>query len=180
MCPSCLFDIYIATCIATYIRILYVRNYIAMYVHTYLHAYVHTYTYVRSYVCTYIILILEYIHSCKFVCNIPEQFDCAAAASELKSQLSTLIHLNYDSMKHSLFAEGVITNKERRIIDARIGQGQMMCLIADIIIPSLNLNVCMKFKGFLKAMEESDDSALKSTAERLGKLMLFRVHYSTV
>ena len=124
------------------------------------------------------ILILEYI--AKFVCNIPEQFDCATAASELKSQLSTLTHLNYDSMKHSLFAKGVITNEERMTIDARIGQEQMMCLIADIIIPSLNLNICMKFKGFLEAMEESDDSALNSTAERLGKLMLFRVHCSTV
>ena len=108
-------------------------------------------------------------HSCIFVCNcIPEEFDCATAASGLRRQISTLVHLNYDAMKLSLYAKGVITNDERKMINARIGQEQMMCLIADIIIPSLNLNLYMKYKGFLETMEESDDGALKSTAERLG------------
>ena len=104
------------------------------------------------------------------------------AASELRRQIGTVVHLNYDAMKLSLYAKGVITNDERRTINTRIGQEQMMCLIADIIIPSLNLNLCMKYKGFLEAMEESDDSALKTTAKRLGtyKLILFRVHCSIV
>ena len=83
-------------------------------------------------------------------------------------------------MKHSLFAKGVITKQDRKMIDAKIGQEQMIYLIADIIIPSLKLKFCKKYKGFLKAMEESDDSNLNSTAKRLGKLILFRVHYSTI
>ena len=99
------------------------------------------------------------------------EFDCIAAADNVRRQIDTLTNLNYDAMKHSLYAKSVITNDERRTIDNRIGQEKMMYLIADIIIPSLKLNLCKKYKGFLEVMEESDDIALTSTAERLGKLM---------
>ena len=74
-------------------------------------------------------------------------------------------------MVDSLYAKEVITNDERRIIDDKIGQKKMRYLIADIIIPSLRLNLCKKYKGFLEAMKESDNSDLRSTAERLGKLI---------
>ena len=43
-----------------------------------------------------------------------------------------LTNLNYDAMKHSLYAKSVITNDERRTINNRIGQEKMMYLIADI------------------------------------------------
>ena len=74
-------------------------------------------------------------------------------------------------MMNSLYAKGVITYSERKIINANIGQEKMMYLLVDIIIPSLELNFWKKYKGFLEAMEESDDSDLRSTAERLGKLI---------
>ena len=97
-------------------------------------------------------------------------FDCVAAADELRKQLSTLTELNYSAMMGSLFSKYVITNDERKIIDVKIGQQKMMYLIADIIIPSLKLNLCDKYKGFLEAMEESDDTTLRNIAKRLGKL----------
>ena len=74
-------------------------------------------------------------------------------------------------MMGSLYAEDVITDDDRKKIDAKIGKGKMMYLIADIIIPSLKLNLYKKYKGFLKAMEESDDSDLMSIAETFGKLI---------
>ena len=118
-----------------------------------------------------------YIHY-NYVCTYFPGFDCVAAADKLKKQLGTLTNLNYSAMMGSLYAKDVITNDERRIIDTKIGQEKMMYLIADIVIPSLKLSLCKKYKGFLKAMEESDDIALRSTVERLGKLKrLFRVHY---
>ena len=75
-------------------------------------------------------------------------------------------------MMASLFAKDVITNEERKIIDVKLGEEKMMYLIADIIIRSLNINNYAKYKGFLEAMEESKDSNLKSTAEKLGKLIM--------
>ena len=74
-------------------------------------------------------------------------------------------------MMGSLFVKDVITNEQRKIIDAKIGKEKMMYLIVDIIIPSLKLNNYKKYKGFLEAMEESKDSDLKSTAKKLGKLI---------
>ena len=77
-------------------------------------------------------------------------------------------------MMGSLYAKDVITNEERKIIDPKIGEEKMMYLIVDIIIPSLIINNYKKYKGFLEAMEESEDSNLNSTAKNFGKFVTFR------
>ena len=74
-------------------------------------------------------------------------------------------------MVGSLYSKEVITDDNRKIIDAKVGQEKMMYLLVDIIIPSLNLNFCEKYKGFLEALEESEDSDLMNMAKRLGKLI---------
>ena len=73
-------------------------------------------------------------------------------------------------MLGSLIAEDVVIDEQRKIIDGKVGQEKMIYLIMDIIIPSLRLNNCKKYKGFLIAMEESDDTDLNSTAKNFGKL----------
>ena len=73
-------------------------------------------------------------------------------------------------MKTSLIANSVITSQEMKTIDVKIGEEQMIHLIFSIIIPSLELNNNEKYKGFLKAMEGSDNSDLKSMAKKLGKI----------
>ena len=75
-------------------------------------------------------------------------------------------------MMGSLYAKDVITDKEREIIDNKIGEEKMMYLIVDIIIRSLRLDNCKKYKRFLEAMEQSDDTDLRSMAEKLGKLII--------
>ena len=97
-------------------------------------------------------------------------FNCSAAADKLKKQLGTLTRLNYNAMMGSLFAKDVITNEQRKLIDTKIGEAKMMYLIVDIIIPSLKVNNYKKYKGFLEAMEESEDSDLNSRAKTLGML----------
>ena len=100
------------------------------------------------------------------------EFDCAAAANELKKQLGILTKLDCSTMMCSLYAKDVITYSERKIIDAKVvGEEKMIYLLVDIIIPSLKTNICTKYKGFLEAMEESADVILRSMAARLGKLI---------
>ena len=72
-------------------------------------------------------------------------------------------------MMGSLIAEDVITNNERIIINGKVGAEKMYHLILEIIIPSLKLKNCKKYKGFLKVMEENEDGDLKNMAKRLGK-----------
>ena len=98
-------------------------------------------------------------------------FNCAATADKLKKQLGTLTKLTYNVMMGSLFSKDVITNKERKIIDDKVGEEKIMYLVVDIVMPSLRQNNYKNYKGFLEAMEESDDSDLKSMAEKLGKLI---------
>ena len=98
-------------------------------------------------------------------------FNCSIAADTLRKQLGELTQLNYDAMKVLLFSKNVMTNEQRLIINAKIGGEQMMYLIVDILIPSLKLDHCKKYRGFLEAMEESQDSLLNSMAKKLGKLI---------
>ena len=99
-------------------------------------------------------------------------FKCSVAADTLKTQLSALTKLNYSAMMaFLLFSKDVITNGQSQIIDAKIGGEKMMYLVVDILIPSLKLDHCKKYRGFLEAMEESDDGDLKSMAKKLGKLI---------
>ena len=74
-------------------------------------------------------------------------------------------------MMGSLYSKKVITGGQRQKIDAKIGEEKMMYLIVDILISSLKLDHCKKYRGFLEAMEGSDDSDLKSMAKKLGKLI---------
>ena len=74
----------------------------------------------------------------------------------------------------SLYAKDVITNKEKQIIDNKIGENKMIHLIVEIIIPSLKVDNTIKYKGFLEAMEESEDSDLMLMAKKLGKLITLR------
>ena len=102
-------------------------------------------------------------------------FDYTGTAKLLRIQLDKLLKLNYDNMKTSLYANGVITTEEKRIIDSKFGRKQMEYLIVEIIIPSLELGYGKKYKSFLKAMEDNEDTNLQYTAKMLGKLILMEI-----
>ena len=96
-------------------------------------------------------------------------FDYIGTAKLLRRQLDTLSKLNYDNMTTSLYARGVITAKEKKIIDSKIGCEKMVYLIVEIIIPSLEQRFGKKYKSFLKAMEDNEDTDLQDTARMLGR-----------
>ena len=71
-------------------------------------------------------------------------------------------------MKSKLFSYCVITSTERDLIDTLIGNAKMEKVL-DIVRVSLKANQTAKYKGFLQAMEESEDILLKAKAQELGK-----------
>ena len=71
-------------------------------------------------------------------------------------------------MKGKLYAYDVITRDERIKIDSLIGSAQMQ-MVLDILLVSLGVNQTTKYKGFLQAMEESEDTLLQVKAKELGK-----------
>ena len=80
-------------------------------------------------------------------------------------------------MKTSLYANEVITTKEKNIIGSKIGCEKMEYLIEEIIIPSLEQRHGKKYKSFLKAMEDGEDTDLQDTAKMLGMLILVMPQY---
>ena len=69
-------------------------------------------------------------------------------------------------MESRLYAKKVITDEEKRYIKTLVGSEKMEQLL-DVVIRSLRHNHCHKFKGFLEAMEESEDMLLRKTAKDL-------------
>ena len=103
-------------------------------------------------------------------------FNGFEAARELKLRYDDLSNLSYDAMKGRLYAYDVITPQEKDEIDRLIGSQQMQKVL-DILIASLEANQTSKYKGFLQAMEESDDTLLKEKAKELGKLISIMYMY---
>ena len=73
-------------------------------------------------------------------------------------------------MKGKLYAYDVITRDEKTEIDRLIGVNQMQRVL-NIVSISLDGKQPAKYKGFLQAMEESEDILLKAKAKELGKLI---------
>ena len=86
----------------------------------------------------------------------------------LKMEFNNLLTLPYSTMKGKLFSKDVITFDEIVQIDALSGQTQMQKLL-QIVLTSLRNNQAAKYKGFLQAMEESDDILLQMKAKELGE-----------
>ena len=75
-------------------------------------------------------------------------------------------------MLGKLYSKEVITLKEKKEIKADPVETERMEFFLDnIIAPSLEVNVDMKFRGFLEVMKESGDPKLISMAAKLSKYL---------
>ena len=81
-------------------------------------------------------------------------------------------------MEGRLYAKRVITHEEKMYFETFVGSKKMERLL-DVVILSLKINQRYKFKGFLEAMEESDDMSLIKTAQDLGEQLHSYTFYDT-
>lgn len=80
-----------------------------------------------------------------------------------------LCQLSYTNMRLLLEAKHVITENEKKQIDVKAANADQMASVIDIICGSLIIKNSKKYKGFLEAMEQSDDESLKEMARKLGE-----------
>ena len=93
----------------------------------------------------------------------------SSAAKNILKHYDELTNLPITSILGKLLAKQVITHAEKQTIEGiNTASKKMEHLIDKIIIPSLNINVTVKFKGFLEVMEESVDPVFTNMAEELG------------
>ena len=84
-----------------------------------------------------------------------------------------LTHLPINLMLGQLYAKGVITAREKQMIESiQMSNKKMEYLLDSIIIPSLLSNVTVKLKGFLEVMKESGDPVLLDMTKKLGMYIL--------
>lgn len=75
-------------------------------------------------------------------------------------------------MEKTLYSKKVITRPEREIIEAKNTNTDKMDYLIDILIVSLNHSLPDKYRGFLIALETSEDILLHKIAKDLGKIIL--------
>ena len=81
-------------------------------------------------------------------------------------------------MLAKLYSKRIITLGEKQQIKANPVENDRMEYFLDcIIIPSLKVNVDIKFRGFLEVLKESGDSTLISMAVKLSKYVANYVTY---
>ena len=105
------------------------------------------------------------------ILDCTENFDCFSLLEKLKRNYVQLLNLPISSILNHLFAEDIITAKEKKEIKAisrELEEERMEYFLDNIIIPSLKINHAFKFKGFLKVLEESDNPVLTTAAKNLG------------
>jgi len=95
-------------------------------------------------------------------------FNCSAVEEILRKDLVALSNLKYKNMSIALEANGVITMDEKEEIDRMTSANQMEKVI-NYVRASLLCNKTKKYKGLLKAMEQSQDTDLQDKAKELGE-----------
>ena len=99
------------------------------------------------------------------------KFDCPSLLDRLQHNYVEISNLPINSILNHLFAGKIITLQEKqkiKTIPRELEDERMEYLLDNIIIPSLKNNVTVKFKGFLKVLEDSDNPVLTTAAKNLG------------
>ena len=97
---------------------------------------------------------------------------CIDGKQKIKDIYTRLININATAMLGSLYSKDVITTKEKQYIQSAIPIeiDKMIYILDNIIIPSLEAGVIIKFKRFLEVMEGSDDPVTRAMGRQLGML----------
>ena len=100
---------------------------------------------------------------------VDKPFDCSAVAEMLRKDLVALSKFKYKNMDIALEANGVITEREKEEIDKMTSNADQIMEVIKIVRASLLGNMTEKYKGFLDAMEQSEDPDLNAKAKELSK-----------
>ena len=93
-----------------------------------------------------------------------------------------LTTINPDPLLISLYASGVITYEHRQVMDKTLPlpSQKMEYIINNVIKPDLKIGRTTKFKGFLQAMEKSDDTTINTVGSRLGELVILALQLGQI
>ena len=94
---------------------------------------------------------------------------CSKVKKIIREKYVELTRLPIESILGDLFAKEVITLQQKGMIQSLTSNRQKMeYLLDNIIIPSLDINIAEKLKGFMEVMEKSDDLILTEMSKKLG------------
>ena len=92
---------------------------------------------------------------------------------KIRANYAELANLPINSILGNLYTKKVITRQEKIYIgNLGLETNKMEHLLDNIIIPSLNNKLPVKFEGFLKVMKKSEDAMFTEMAKKLGMWVL--------
>jgi len=95
---------------------------------------------------------------------------CKAAMQRLRKNCDALTKLSITSILGSLFAKGVITYDEKRLIETKpLESDRVTCLLDDVLYRSLLMGVMDKYITFVKILEQKGEEEYDMVMEKLAK-----------
>jgi len=93
------------------------------------------------------------------------------ALNVVREQYEDLTKLSFDNLLPNLFAKKIITDREKQIMEKTkpLDSDKMMYLLDYVIMPSLQVNLSVKYDGFVEVMKASGDALAEELAKRLSK-----------
>jgi len=100
--------------------------------------------------------------------------DCPTASDKIREQYEVLSNCPVNKLLSSLYAKGVITLDDKKIMEAKpLEKDRMVYLLDDVLIRSLKIGYGSKYNRFLKVLEESDDDLVNVLTKKLDEFTQF-------
>ena len=101
---------------------------------------------------------------------------CSAAFAKIKEQYDVLANCPVNKLLPSLYAKDVITLDDKKMMESKpLEKDRMVYLLDDVLIRSLRSDHGSKYNGFLKVLEESDDSSVTDLTRKLGEYIVYDI-----
>ena len=99
--------------------------------------------------------------------------DCAKTVKKIKHVYDKLTRLPIKSMLPQLYCNKVITEGQKKKIEAEnLESVGMQYFLDEVLILSLELDMAEIYCGFVKILEESDDLIQRGMAKKIGECIL--------
>ena len=119
--------------------------------------------------CGHVYNILNYVAFSTF----SAEPDCDLIIKTLQVNYVELSKLSYNSI--TLFAKEIISFEQKKKMDHyQTTDDKNRYFLDDVLIPSLQLRILKQFNGFISMLQESEDTAFQSLADKINKVSSFK------
>ena len=98
---------------------------------------------------------------------------CSSAYKKIQEQYAELANCPVNKLLDCLFANGVITLDDKKLMESIPLEKNRMTYLLDDVLKSLNTDIGLKYNKLLEVLEGSDDCTIRELTRKLGQYNFF-------